>query len=121
MCHPGARKWKWELFTELRSHIVGEEEEEEEAGEQCWVSEQAGHWGQPRGDGKQGGRGRGLESTLVPLTGVLWHWSRLEMWDAMEAVPGGGGGGGRRWVFTLPSRDRVLEFSCLSCHRFPVG
>lgn len=34
---------------------MGEEEEEEEAGEQCWVSEQAGHWGQHRGDGKQGG------------------------------------------------------------------
>lgn len=60
----------------------------------------------------------GLESTLAPLTRVLWRWSQLEMWDAVEAVPGGGGGGG---VLTLPSRDRILESSCLSCHRFPMG
>lgn len=24
-------------------------------------------------------------------------------------------------VLTLPSRDRILEFICLSCHRFPMG
>lgn len=29
------------------------EEKEEEAGEQCWVSVQEGHWEQPHGDGKQ--------------------------------------------------------------------
>lgn len=43
----------------------------------------------------------GLESTLVHLTRVLWHWSHLEMQDAMEAVPGGrGGGGGRKGAHT---------------------
>lgn len=28
-------------------------DEEEEAGEECWVSVQEGHWEQPRGDGKK--------------------------------------------------------------------
>lgn len=73
----------------------------------------------PVGMGSNEDEERGLEPALVPLTRVLSRWKCGMLWSlCLEAEEEEEEEEG--WL-TLPSREKIVEFICLSCHRFPIG